>query len=62
MNYIENNYEELFDITYDPHETENLAKNGKYKLILEELRTRYKELKTQHGVPESVWKASNKKF
>lgn len=45
MKYIEHNYEELFDIKHDPHETTNLVNNPIYKLKLEELRIRYKELK-----------------
>lgn len=62
MNYIENNYEELFDIRLDPHETQNLANDAKFKYILDVLRIRYKELKSMHGVPESVWKKSKKAF
>lgn len=45
MKYIEHNYEELYDIKYDPHETMNLADNPAYRLELEKLRRRYKELK-----------------
>lgn len=44
MKYIEHNYEELFDIKYDPHETVNLVNDPEYKLELKKLRTRYKEL------------------
>ncbi|MDP4130909.1 MAG: sulfatase [Bacteroidota bacterium] len=47
MKYIEHNYEELFDIKHDPHETINLANNPKYALKLEELRDRYKKLKKE---------------
>jgi len=45
MNFIEHNYEELYDIIHDPHETTNLANNPMYKKKLEELRRRCKELK-----------------
>src|SRR6185312_11024935 len=45
MNFIEYNYEELYDIVHDPHETANLTNNPKYKKKLEELRRRCKELK-----------------
>jgi len=47
MNYIEHNYEELFDIKNDPHETLNLANNPKYKAKLEEMRKKYKEMKKE---------------
>ncbi len=56
MKYIEHNYEELFDIKHDPHETDNLANNPKYKMKLEELRIRYKELKSIYGIPPKDWK------
>jgi len=59
MNYIEHNYEELFDIAHDPHETDNLVSNPEYKKKLDELRMRYKELKNKFGVPPEVW--NNKK-
>ena len=55
MNYIEHNYEELFDIKHDPHETDNLANNPKYKMKLEELRIRYKELKGLYGLAPKNW-------
>ncbi len=55
MNYIEHNYEELFDIKHDPHETDNLANNPKYKMKLEALRIRYKELKDLYGVRPKNW-------
>ena len=47
MNFIEHNYEELFDIKHDPHETTNLAKDSKYAAKLKELRERYAELKKE---------------
>lgn len=62
MQFIEHGYEELYDIKLDPHETENLIANGKYKMILAELRSQYKKLKSLYGVPESVWKKSKKSF
>jgi len=45
MNYIEHNYEELFDIKNDPHETTNLADDPKYKAKLTELQQQFKEKK-----------------
>jgi arylsulfatase A-like enzyme len=45
MKFIEHNYEELYDINHDPHETTNLANNTNYKNRLEELRRRCRELK-----------------
>lgn len=45
MKYIEHNYEELYDIKYDPHETTNLASDPAYRSELEKLRRRYTELK-----------------
>lgn len=55
MNYIEHNYEELFDIKHDPHEIHNLASDPKYRIKLDELRIRYKELKDLYGVPPNDW-------
>lgn len=55
MNYIEHNYEELFDIKHDPHETDNLANDPKYRRALNEMRGRYKELKAAYGIPRKVW-------
>lgn len=62
MNYFEDDYEELFDIRYDPHETKNLAKEPQYRDELELLRRRYTELKKLHGVPESEYLNSKKAF
>ncbi len=62
MNYIENNYEELFDTKLDPHETHNLAKDPAYSLIFQGLKIRYDELRKLHGVPKSEYLASEKKF
>lgn len=45
MKYIEHDYEELFDIKHDPHETTNLARNPRYKTELDALRVRYERLK-----------------
>lgn len=36
------NFEVLYDIKHDPHETNNLVNNLRYKMKLEELRGRYK--------------------
>jgi arylsulfatase A-like enzyme len=45
MNYIEHDYEELYKIQTDPHETTNLATDKRYASILKELRKRYLLLK-----------------
>ncbi len=45
MRYIEHNYEELFDLIHDPHETENLANDASHRKKRNELRRRYKKLK-----------------
>lgn len=55
MNYIEHNYEELFDIKHDPHETTNLANDPKYKLKLEKFREKYEELRQIYSVPPKEW-------
>jgi arylsulfatase A-like enzyme len=62
MNWIEQNYEEVYDVKHDPHETANLAANSKYKMKVYELRKRYKELKKLHGVPEEIWNKAKTKF
>jgi arylsulfatase A-like enzyme len=46
MKYIEHNYEELYDVSHDPHETQNLATDKKYAGKLDELRARYSALKS----------------
>lgn len=46
MRYIEHDYEELFDCEHDPHETRNLAADPAYRKKLNELRQRFKKLKT----------------
>lgn len=55
MKYVEHDYEELFDITHDPHETTNLASDPAYKSKLQQLRKRYQNLQEKHGVPPSDW-------
>ncbi len=45
MKYIEHGYEELFDISNDPHETTNLANDSRYTKELKKLRERYIYLK-----------------
>jgi GNAT superfamily N-acetyltransferase len=62
MNYVEHNYEELFDVKHDPHETMNLANDPKYKMKLKELRKRYKELREVHGVPQKDWEHIKSSF
>ena len=62
MNYIENNYEELFDIAHDPHETVNLAKDQKYHLELQKMQRRYMELKNAHGIAPQEYKKIGSSF
>ncbi len=45
INYIEHNYEELYSIKLDPHETTNLANDPAYKTVLDKLRKQYGEQK-----------------
>jgi arylsulfatase A-like enzyme len=45
LNYIEYNYEQLFDLENDPHEKYNLINNSKYTKKLDSLRSVYKNLK-----------------
>ena len=47
MKFIEHNYEELYDIKNDPHETTNLATDPRYSEILNTLRARYQALKKE---------------
>ena len=42
--YIDYDYEELYDLKYDPQETTNLAKDPKYQRTLNSLRKRCNEL------------------
>ncbi|MEO8074909.1 MAG: sulfatase [Acidobacteriota bacterium] len=62
MNWIENGYEEVYDVRSDPHETENLANDPNYKMKRDELRVRYQELRALHGVSEDVWSKAKTKF
>lgn len=62
MNYVEHNYEELFDPVNDPHETTNLVNDPKHKKKLEALRKRYKALKNEHGVPQKNWNGMKTAF
>ena len=62
MNYIEYNYEELFDIKHDPHETTNLANDPRYFTKLKTLRKRYKELNHEFGIPSTDWKHFKSSF
>jgi hypothetical protein len=56
MNFIEHNFEELFDIKHDPHETNNLANDQSYKKKLNALRARYAVLKKKYTVSPENWK------
>lgn len=47
LKYTEHNYEELFNLALDPHETKNLAKDPASQAKLEEMRARYEVLKKQ---------------
>lgn len=47
MRYIENGYEELYNVKHDPHETRNLAKYPAEKGHLTRMRERYEALKTE---------------
>ncbi len=49
MKYIEHGYEELFDISRDPHETTNLAYDNRHIKELRKLRERYVHLKRWFG-------------
>jgi len=62
MNYIEHNYEELFDIKHDPHETTNLTTNLKYKFKLEEFREKFDELRQIYSVPPKEWERIKSTF
>jgi len=53
MKYIEHNYEELFDIKHDPHETTNLVNDINHSSKLKALRKRYKKLNQELGIPSS---------
>ena len=46
--YYEQNpvYEEFFDLQNDPHETRNLISDKKYKMIIDEHKKRYNQLKS----------------
>lgn len=45
MKYLEHGYEELYDVSTDPHETTNLANDPEYAPQLQQMRARYEELK-----------------
>ncbi|WP_207534117.1 sulfatase family protein [Desertivirga arenae] len=45
MLFTEHNYEELYDVKNDPHETKNLAGDKRFKGQLETMRRKYKDLK-----------------
>lgn len=42
-----NNYEQLFNITNDPLEQQDLAKEPEYAELLSKMRTRHNELREQ---------------
>ena len=43
LRYVDHNYEEMYDLAADPHETRNLAFDPVYKAKLEELRRKCDE-------------------
>jgi hypothetical protein len=47
MKYLEYGYEQLFDISHDPFEINNLVNNPVYKKELNQLRQRYDVLKKE---------------
>jgi arylsulfatase A-like enzyme len=51
MNFIEHNYEELYDLKNDPHETVNLAKDPKYNTVIKDLRTKFAQRKAEISKP-----------
>lgn len=55
MNYIEDDYVQVFNVRHDPHETKNLSNDPMYKLKVKELEKRYNELKKLYGVPAKEW-------
>ena len=62
MNYIEQNYEQLFNTRFDPHEIENLATDPVYKSKFEEMQKRYTELKAKYSVTAEERAKINKAF
>ena len=60
MNYIEHDYEELYDIRYDPHETTNLAGDAGFRKELSVLRRRYQAMCKVYAVPGQRKKKSYK--
>jgi len=45
LNYIDFHYEELYDLSKDPHETNNLAREKADQSLLKKMRERYEALK-----------------
>jgi arylsulfatase A-like enzyme len=45
MKFIEYDYEELYDLKNDPHETTNLAREISQQALMSKMRARYEELK-----------------
>ncbi|MEO6915460.1 MAG: sulfatase [Chitinophagaceae bacterium] len=45
MNFIEHDFDELYDIPNDPHETRNLAKDSRYQQVLKKLRAQLVAMK-----------------
>jgi arylsulfatase A-like enzyme len=50
MKFIEYGYEELFNVSLDPHELDNLAQNSSHGDELKKMRKLYESLKKKHGV------------
>jgi len=50
--YLHRAREELYDLTYDPHETRNLATSAEYRDVLERMRA---ELETFRKETRDPW-------
>lgn len=50
MKFIEHGYEELYDISTDPHEIENLSQNASYNKTIRQMRALFEEMRNKYGV------------
>ncbi|QNA43459.1 sulfatase family protein [Lacibacter sediminis] len=62
MNFIEHNYEELFDTRSDPHEIDNLSQNTSYSNQLRKMRKLFREMKKRYGVDINHNAPNNERF